>query len=637
MAINTEKSQLGVGSGNILSWDTIDKLKEADTKALVKPLETKIQDNLTKQKDLTAITTLLSTFKANVSNLTSDNTYLRRDANASGSGSVSVTANAGVAEQNMTLSVQQLAANDSYQSKTFDLRNGSVFNTDVSFGISIGGKDYVINADSSTTLEQLAEKINEATEGKVQAKILNVGGAGGAESFRLVMQSAETGEANKMSFYSITSGNNGGASHTSDDKTLEALGFYFDKASAPSTGGTQTDKDSHGNTIQRLTLKAPDKLSEDQKKNAGSQISEAKDAKFTYNGIDITRSSNTIDDLILGVNLTLNKVDKDGESTNVNITQSTEGILEDIQAMVDSYNSLINNINEATKYDSETGLAGTFQGVREITSISTELNKIINGVSKDGKSLADFGITLTKDGLLTLDSSVLNDMINTKFDEFKSFFSSETKFTNVTVFGDQKPQWGDEIKGKLTINGVEIDINIEKIIDLGTTGTTSTTSSQPDSDEQKKAKKNALLKAIANASGLSDISASFDKDGKLVLKGSGGVDIEIKGDKTFLEKLGLKEQKLDGKTEIVGGFFKGLNDTINGLIGTNGTLTAYEESLTSSHKSLTTSKEQRQKELDTKYTTMAEKWSQYDTIIAKLESQMNTVNGMIEAARNANK
>ena len=29
MAINTEKSQLGVGSGNILSWDTIDKLKEA--------------------------------------------------------------------------------------------------------------------------------------------------------------------------------------------------------------------------------------------------------------------------------------------------------------------------------------------------------------------------------------------------------------------------------------------------------------------------------------------------------------------------------------------------------------------------------------------------------------------------------
>ena len=624
MAINTEKSQLGVGSGNILSWDTIDKLKEADTKALVKPLETKIQDNLTKQKDLTAITTLLSTFKANVSNLTSDNTYLRRDANATGSGSVSVTANAGVAEQNMSLSVQQLATHDSYQSKTFDLRNGTVFDQDVSFGISIGGKDYVINADSSTTLEGLAEKINEATEGKVQAKILNVGGAAGAESYRLVIQSAETGSDNAMSFYAITSGSGGNASHTSTDSTLEALGFYFDKANA-----TGTNKDSHGNEIQRLTLKKPDDI-KDKGDNVGSQLDVAKDAKFKYNGIDITRSSNTVDDLILGVSLTLNKVDKDGESTNVNITQSTEGILEDIKAMVESYNSLINNINEATKYDSETGLAGTFQGVREITSITTELNKIINGVSKDGKSLTDFGITLTKDGLLTLDSSILNDMINNNFDEFKSFFSSETKFTNVTAFGDKKPEWGDELKGKLTINGVEIDIDIPKNFTAGTSGTTGTTGDE-------KAKKNALLKAIANASGLSDISASFDKDGKLVLKGSGGVDIEIKGDSNFLTKLGLKEQKLDGKTEIIGGFFKGLNDTINGLIGTNGTLTTYEENLTNSHKSLTQSKEQRQKELDTKYTTMAEKWSQYDTIIAKLESQMNTVNGMIEAARNANK
>lgn len=620
MAINTEKSQLGVGSGNILSWDTIDKLKEADTKAMVKPLETKIQDNLTKQKDLTAITTLLSTFKGSVSNLTGDNTYLKRDANATGSNSVSVSVSAGVAEQNMNLSVQQLASQDSFQSKTFGSRTESVFDTDVSFGISIGGKDYVINADSTTTLEQLAEKINEATEGKVQAKILNVGGD---EPFRMIIQSAQTGEANKIDFYSITGGTNGNASHTSTDSTLEALGFYFDKAT--STNGS---KDSHGNDIMRLTLKQPDKLSEEEKKNAGSQISTAQDAKFKYNGIDITRSSNTIDDLILGVNLTLNKVDKDGETTNVNITQSTEGIMEDIKAMVESYNSLMNNINEATKYDSETGLAGTFQGVREITSITTELNKIINGVSKDGKSLADFGITLTKDGLLTLDSSVLNDMINTKFDEFKNFFSSETKFTNVTAVGDKKIEWNDELKGKLTINGVEIDINIEKDFkdkDGKTFG------------EAEKAKKNALLKAIANASGLSDISASFDKDGKLVLKGSGGTDIEIKGDSSFLAKLGLKEQKLDGKTEIIGGFFKGLNDTLNGLIGSEGSLTAYEESLTSSHKSLTASKEQRQKELDAKYTTMAEKWSQYDTIIAKLEAQMNTVNSMIEAANNANK
>ncbi|WP_096023639.1 flagellar filament capping protein FliD [Campylobacter lanienae] len=618
MAINTEKSQLGVGSGNILSWDTIDKLKEADTKALITPLETEIQSNLTKQKDLTAITTLLSTFKSNVSNLTGDSTYLKREASTSGSGSVSVSVSSGVAEQELNLSVEQLASQDSFQSKKFSSRTDSVFTQDVSFGISIGGKDYVIDADSTTTLEQLAEKINEATDGKVQAKILNVGGD---EPFRLIIQSAETGEANKIGFYSIT---NSSSSNTSSDSTLEALGFYFDKSSGSG------EKDSYGNEINRLTLKDPNSLSDDQKKNAGSQIATAQDAKFKYNGIDITRSSNKVEDLILGVSLTLNKVDKAGESTNSSIKQSTEGILEDIKAMVDSFNSLMNNINEATKYDSETGLAGTFQGVREITSISSDLNKIINGVSSDGKSLASFGITITEDGLLTIDSTKLNDMITTNFDEFKNFFSSETKFTNVTARGDKKVEWGDEIKGKLTINGVEIDINIPKDYTAGSATSTGGTGDEKD-------KKNALLKAITNASGLSNISASFDKDGKLVLKGSGGTNIEIKGDSTFLESLGLKEQKLEGKTEVVGGFFKGLNDTLNGLIGTNGTLTKYGESLTSSQKSLTESKEKRQQELDTKYTTMAEKWSQYDVLISKLETQMSTVTSMIEAAANANK
>lgn len=620
MAINTEKSQLGLGSGNVLSWDTIDKLKEADTKALIKPLETEIQSNLTKQKDLTAITTLLNTFKSSVSNLTGDNTYLKRDTKATGSGSVTVSASTGVAEQTMNLSVQQLASQDSFQSKTFGSRTDSVFSQDVSFGISIGGKDYVINADSTTTLEQLAEKINESTDKKVQAKILNVGGN---EPYRLIIQSAETGEANKIEFYSITKP--AGSGNTSSDTTLEALGFYFEKSS-----GTGT-KDSYGNEINRLTLKDPNSLSDDQKKNAGTQILKAQDAKFQYNGIDITRSSNKVEDLILGVSLTLNKVDKPDENTNVSITQSTEGILEDLKSMVESYNSIINNINEATKYDSENKIAGTFQGVREITSIVTELNKTINGLSKDGKSLADFGVTLTKDGILKLDSSVASDMINTKFSEFKNFFSSETKFTNVTLKGDKKVEWGDEIKGKLTINGVEIDINIPKDYTAGSS-TSGTGGAGNETD-----KKNALLKAIANAKNLNDVSASFDKDGKLVLKGSGGTDIEIKGEKSFLEKLGLKEQKLDGKTEIVGGFFKELNDTLTGLIGKNGTLTAYEKSLTSSQESLTETKKRRQKELDTKYTQMAEKWVQYDSIIAKLENQSKTVNSMIEAAANANK
>ncbi|WP_187106392.1 hypothetical protein, partial [Campylobacter lanienae] len=45
-------SSLGFGSG-VLTQDTIDKLKEAEQKARIDPYTKKIEENTTKQKDLT--------------------------------------------------------------------------------------------------------------------------------------------------------------------------------------------------------------------------------------------------------------------------------------------------------------------------------------------------------------------------------------------------------------------------------------------------------------------------------------------------------------------------------------------------------------------------------------------------------
>ena len=48
-------SSLGIGS-NLLTYDIIDKLREVDNNAKIKPLDKKSEENLTKQKDLTEIT-----------------------------------------------------------------------------------------------------------------------------------------------------------------------------------------------------------------------------------------------------------------------------------------------------------------------------------------------------------------------------------------------------------------------------------------------------------------------------------------------------------------------------------------------------------------------------------------------------
>ncbi|ABK82023.1 flagellar filament capping protein FliD [Campylobacter fetus] len=605
MAINTEKSQLGLGSSNVLSWDILDKLKSVDTKNLVSTIDTKIQTNLTQQKDLTAIKTLLSNFKSNVSSLTDDTSYLKRSVSSSGSGSATVDASTGVNEQTMKIKVSQLASQDVYQSKKFELKNESVLSpgsAETSFKLSIGSDSYEIEINASTTLEDIANKINEATDGKIQAKVLNVGGE---NPYSLVIQSKDSGKDNEISFSYVQ---DSAGSIDNSKNLMKSLGFMFKDPSTTSPGEKLTMMTEDEIKDAALTDKTIDTS------NLASRLQTAQNAIFEYNGIEITRDTNSISDLITGVTIKLNKVDKEGESSNFDIKQNTEGIVQDVEGLVNSYNNLMNNLSVATSYNSETGASGTFQGVSEITQIKSKINQIINGVSKDGKSIQDFGLSLSSDGLLKLEASKLKDALSNNFDNFKNFFSSKTEYTNVSTTGTKAVEAG-ELQGSLTINGKNIDIK---------------TDSANNSNQNAK----DILKAITSA-GIDNIAVTIDKDGKLVIKGSGGENLEIKGDSTFLEKLGLKETELKGSSEVTGGFFKQLKDTLDSFIGTKGSLVTYEESLVSNNKQLTKEKTNNEESITKKYETMAEKWVQYDSMIAKIEQQFSTLKTMINAQLNS--
>ena len=90
-------SSLGFGS-QVLTQDVIDKLKAADEAGQIKPVTSKITANATKQKDLTALKTLIGTFRSSVSTLADDSSYQKRTTTADGK-SAEVTASAGVAVQ----------------------------------------------------------------------------------------------------------------------------------------------------------------------------------------------------------------------------------------------------------------------------------------------------------------------------------------------------------------------------------------------------------------------------------------------------------------------------------------------------------------------------------------------------------
>ncbi|EAJ6142886.1 flagellar filament capping protein FliD [Campylobacter lari] len=230
MAIGSLGS-LGIGSG-VLTSDTLNKLKEAEMNAHLGLYNSQLETNTSRQKDLAELEAKLLAFQTAVSSLGDASQFNKKKVSPSVSGD-SAAASLVVGSlsnlTNMKVIVEQLAQKDVYQSNGFKDKTASVMkslgisgeNGKTSFTITQDGKDYKIDIDESTTVAQLAEKINSVTGGKIEAKLVNTGDKD--NPYRLVVQSTETGTKNNISF-------------SGDDELLKAMGWELDKNSI-SAGG----------------------------------------------------------------------------------------------------------------------------------------------------------------------------------------------------------------------------------------------------------------------------------------------------------------------------------------------------------------------------------------------------------------
>lgn len=129
------------------------------------------------------------------------------------------------------------------------------------------------------------------------------------------------------------------------------------------------------------------------------------DAGATINGLAVTSSGNSIENAVNGVSLTLSKVG----STTITVGPDTAAAQKQAQTFVDAYNSLISNIKAATSYDAATKTAGTLQGDGSITQLGGQLRSIagsaVEGLGGTYDSLAQIGITGSREGTLTLDAA----------------------------------------------------------------------------------------------------------------------------------------------------------------------------------------------------------------------------------------
>ena len=600
----TDKAQLNIAS-SILTQDVIDGLKKADESVQVKPLTLKIDKNTKKQADITALTTLVSNLKTSYADVANETAMLKRTVSAAGSGSVTASVEAGVAEQTVRLSVSQLAQVDSYQSKGFTSRSDTLtgISSDQSLTLSVGDKSVDIKVGASTTLEDIINQINDGAGDAIKASIVNTGGENG---YKMILQSKESGEKNQIKF-SVKGDKADGAK-----QVLSALGFN-------ATEKEVKDDKTQATTGFDFTL--------DFTGSEAKQLQKAQDAKFNFNGIDITRSSNSVDDLIIGVTFNLNNVDEKNSTTGalkesvITIGKDTDAVVKSLKSMVTAYNDLISNITTATSYDRENGVAGTLNGMSEITGIKRKLQNLFESSNSDGMSLQNFGFSFTEKGVLSVDESKLKDTISKDYEGFKSFFTNSTEYKNAGVFGTEtiNTTLKDNISGTLKINGKEITINL-----------------QNGNDAVKNA--NELVRLINDAE-IPNVTARLADNGVLQLVGTSGKDIEISKDSNadLLKALGLEAGTTPGSSTDKKGFFDKLSDIVTGLIGTEGTLTNLTSSLKDKSKIIQSQKDKVQATLDKKYAMMQKQFSTIAVQMNALENSFNSLKNTFDALLNSNK
>ncbi|MEB2816916.1 flagellar filament capping protein FliD [Campylobacter upsaliensis] len=633
MALGT-LSSLGFASG-VLTQETIDKLKKAEEAGRVEPYKKKVEENAAKQKDLTEIKTKLLAFQTAVSSLGDATAFAARKVSSSikDNPAASLSADAGVALQSMKVNVTQLAEKDVYQSKALATDTGLVdanLKNEVKLTFFQNGKEYSVTIDKTTTYKDLADKISTASDGNIVAKIINTGEK--PDGYRLSLTSKETGEENAISFYPGSKDDKGKYQENNEAKEIfKKLGWELDDKTKPS----DVDKDKKGYGIKDQT----------------NHLKKAQNAEFTMDGIKMVRPSNTITDLAVGLTLTLNKT---GE-VNFEVQQDTEAVTKAMEDLVNAYNDLVANLNASTDFNSETGMKGTLQGVSEVNSIrSTLISSLfdsvpVEGVIKDKNgnnmnatvmlSMQDFGLKISESGNLSFIKSDFEKKMKEDISFAEGFFAGITKYKDIDHAGQTvETKDKDKIKEEFKLGDFKIIFNHETYdLSKGKDG-------KPFKPQGKdlQEKMQSLVDHI-NSLGIDGLSVKLEevKQGttngfKIKFHSESGSDFAIEGKEKLLEQFGLSATKITAQPIEGKGIFAQLKNTLEGITGKDGSLTKYDEGLTKDTEALNKSKDSTQEMINKRFETMQMQFLQYEVILNRLNTQLNTISNMINAANQSN-
>lgn len=674
-------SSLGLGS-KVLNYDVIDKLKDADEKALIAPLDKKMEQNVEKQKALVEIKTLLSSLKGPVKTLSDYSTYISRKSNVTGD-ALSASVGAGVPIQDIKVDVQNLAQGDINElGAKFSSRDDIFSQVDTTLKFYTQNKDYAVNIKAGMTLGDVAQSITDATNGEVMGIVMKTGGN---DPYQLMVNTKNTGEDNRIYFGSHLQS-------TLTNKNALSLGVDGSRKSEVSLNLKGTDGSMHEIPIM---LELPESASIKQKNTAIQKaIEQALENDPNFKDL-IANGDISIDTLHGGESLIIN--DRRGGNIEVkgskakelgflqtttqesDLLKSSRTIKEGKLEGVVSLNDQKLDLSALTKENntSEENTDAIIQAINSKEGLNAFKNAegklVIN--SKTGMLTIKGEDALGKDSLkdLGLNAGMVQSYEASQNTLFMSKNLQKASDSAFTYNGVSITRPTNEIND--VINGVNITLeqttepnkpaiisvsrDNQAIIDSLTEFVKAYNELIPKLDEDTRYDADTKIAGIFN--GVGDIRAirsslnnvfsysvhtdngveslmkyglSLDDKGVMSLdeaKLSSALNSNPKATQDFF--YGSDSKDMGGREIHQEGIFSKFNQVIANLIdGGNAKLKIYEDSLDRDAKSLTKDKENAQELLKTRYNIMAERFAAYDSQISKANQKFNSVQMMIDQA-----
>jgi len=146
------------------------------------------------------------------------------------------------------------------------------------------------------------------------------------------------------------------------------------------------------------------------------------DSEILIDGLyTITRSSNSIDDAISGVTLTL--LSETTSADQLTMSRDVESVQESVQSFVDAFNAL------NTVFDDLSGEGDDLEADNTLRSIENQIRNVFNtpptGLTGSYSYLSEIGVSFQRDGTFALDATKLEAAIGSDFSGLAELFASD--------------------------------------------------------------------------------------------------------------------------------------------------------------------------------------------------------------------